>query len=404
MAVQDRPRARLHDPARRAASRGRTTSTRTCRRATRSASSTSRSAHGGSSSRGRRGARRADDEARAHHAASTWRRTPGRTSTTSGSRSIVDLNRAGDAARRDRRRARLCERPPRPPEYLRALRDVLVFLGVNDGNLEEGSFRCDANVSIRPAGADEARHARRAEEHQLVPVRREGDRRRDRAAEGGPRGRRTHRPGDARLGREDGHDVLAPQQGDGAGLPLLPRAGSPAARARRRLRRDAAARRLPETAARRSASASSRSSGSRRTPRRCSRSTRASPRSSRKRRRSIGDAVRGRELRPERGPSRRHDAGLDGDVPGDADAGRRDPRASSTQGKISGKQAKELYAKPKGTDASPRRSWRELGMAQVTDPAAIEAVCAKVVARQPEAGRAATAPARRRCSGSSSAR
>jgi aspartyl-tRNA(Asn)/glutamyl-tRNA(Gln) amidotransferase subunit B len=29
---------------------------------------------------------------------------------------------------------------------------VLVFIGVNDGNLEEGSFRCDANVSIRPAG------------------------------------------------------------------------------------------------------------------------------------------------------------------------------------------------------------------------------------------------------------
>jgi aspartyl-tRNA(Asn)/glutamyl-tRNA(Gln) amidotransferase subunit B len=36
--------------------------------------------------------------------------------------------------------------------YLRALRDILVFTGVNDGNLEEGSFRCDANVSIRPRG------------------------------------------------------------------------------------------------------------------------------------------------------------------------------------------------------------------------------------------------------------
>src|SRR5690606_35786931 len=29
--------------------------------------------------------------------------------------------------------------------YLRALRDILLFVGVNDGNLEEGSFRCDAN-------------------------------------------------------------------------------------------------------------------------------------------------------------------------------------------------------------------------------------------------------------------
>ena len=36
--------------------------------------------------------------------------------------------------------------------YLRKLRDILMFIGVNDGNLEEGSFRCDANVSIRPVG------------------------------------------------------------------------------------------------------------------------------------------------------------------------------------------------------------------------------------------------------------
>ena len=36
--------------------------------------------------------------------------------------------------------------------YLRRLREILMFAGVNDGNLEEGSFRCDANVSIRPVG------------------------------------------------------------------------------------------------------------------------------------------------------------------------------------------------------------------------------------------------------------
>jgi aspartyl-tRNA(Asn)/glutamyl-tRNA(Gln) amidotransferase subunit B len=37
-------------------------------------------------------------------------------------------------------------------EYLRQLRAILVFLGVCDGNMEEGSFRCDANVSVRPQG------------------------------------------------------------------------------------------------------------------------------------------------------------------------------------------------------------------------------------------------------------
>jgi aspartyl-tRNA(Asn)/glutamyl-tRNA(Gln) amidotransferase subunit B len=37
--------------------------------------------------------------------------------------------------------------------YLRKLRAIVRYLGICDGNLEEGSFRCDANVSIRPKGA-----------------------------------------------------------------------------------------------------------------------------------------------------------------------------------------------------------------------------------------------------------
>ncbi len=37
-------------------------------------------------------------------------------------------------------------------EFFTRLRALLVWLGVNDGNMEEGSLRCDANVSVRPAG------------------------------------------------------------------------------------------------------------------------------------------------------------------------------------------------------------------------------------------------------------
>ncbi|HEX5108522.1 MAG TPA: Asp-tRNA(Asn)/Glu-tRNA(Gln) amidotransferase subunit GatB [Vicinamibacterales bacterium] len=37
-------------------------------------------------------------------------------------------------------------------EFFSRLRDTLAWLGVNDGNMEEGSLRCDANVSVRPAG------------------------------------------------------------------------------------------------------------------------------------------------------------------------------------------------------------------------------------------------------------
>jgi aspartyl-tRNA(Asn)/glutamyl-tRNA(Gln) amidotransferase subunit B len=38
-------------------------------------------------------------------------------------------------------------------EFFATLRTILVWLGVNDGNMEEGSLRCDANVSVRPTGA-----------------------------------------------------------------------------------------------------------------------------------------------------------------------------------------------------------------------------------------------------------
>ena len=39
-------------------------------------------------------------------------------------------------------------------EFFSRLRDVLVWIGVNDGNMEEGSLRCDANVSVRPLGQE----------------------------------------------------------------------------------------------------------------------------------------------------------------------------------------------------------------------------------------------------------
>jgi aspartyl-tRNA(Asn)/glutamyl-tRNA(Gln) amidotransferase subunit B len=69
-----------------------------------------------------------------------------------GGSSVVDLNRAGTPL------VEIVGEPDlrssaQAAAYLRALRDVLVAIGVNDGNLEEGSFRCDANVSIRPVGA-----------------------------------------------------------------------------------------------------------------------------------------------------------------------------------------------------------------------------------------------------------
>jgi aspartyl-tRNA(Asn)/glutamyl-tRNA(Gln) amidotransferase subunit B len=44
--------------------------------------------------------------------------------------------------------------PEEAGAYLRHLRAILRYLDICDGNMEEGSFRCDANVSIRPRGAE----------------------------------------------------------------------------------------------------------------------------------------------------------------------------------------------------------------------------------------------------------
>jgi len=67
--------------------------------------------------------------------------------------SRVDLNRTGVPLMEI-----VSEPDMRTPEeagaYLRQLRAIVRYLDVSDGNLEEGSFRCDANVSIMPRGAD----------------------------------------------------------------------------------------------------------------------------------------------------------------------------------------------------------------------------------------------------------
>lgn len=71
---------------------------------------------------------------------------------TSGSR--VDLNRAGTP---------LLEIVTEPDmhsadevvAYLKGLREILMYLDVCDGNMEEGSFRCEPNLSLRPSGQKE---------------------------------------------------------------------------------------------------------------------------------------------------------------------------------------------------------------------------------------------------------
>ena len=122
-------------------------------------------------------------------------------------------------------------------EFFSRLRDILVWLEVSDGNMEEGSLRCDANVSVRPVGqttlgtkaevknVNSFRYLEKAIEYEIerqIEIARE---------------RRPRRAGDASVGLDDRRDAFDAQQGRGARLPLFPRAGSAAARRRRRAHR-----------------------------------------------------------------------------------------------------------------------------------------------------------------------
>src|SRR5437667_5257583 len=77
-----------------------------------------------------------EDTARSHH---------------HGGYSLIDVNRAGTALMEI-----VSEPDMRSPEearlYMQKLREILVYLGVSSGRMEEGSLRCDANISIRPKG------------------------------------------------------------------------------------------------------------------------------------------------------------------------------------------------------------------------------------------------------------
>jgi aspartyl-tRNA(Asn)/glutamyl-tRNA(Gln) amidotransferase subunit B len=71
----------------------------------------------------------------------------------SATRTYLDLNRCGTPL------AEIVSEPDiRTPdeafEYLTRLKEILLYTGVSDCNMEEGSLRCDANVSVRPRGQE----------------------------------------------------------------------------------------------------------------------------------------------------------------------------------------------------------------------------------------------------------
>jgi aspartyl-tRNA(Asn)/glutamyl-tRNA(Gln) amidotransferase subunit B len=297
-----------------------------------------------------------------------------------GGESVVDLNRAGTP---------LVEIVGAPDlrssaeasEYLRRLREVLMTLGVNDGNLEEGSFRCDANVSVRPKGSDafgtraeiknvnSFRYVEKAIDFEIA-------RQISVITSGGKVVQETRRWDESQgktfslRSKEEAHDyryfpepdlpplVVAPGEIDAAraSLPELPQA--------RRARYVAALGLTPQAAA----------------------VLTTHPRIAaffEETAKLHGDAVKVANFVQTEVLRDVATAGLDATFP-----------ASPAQiagllkqvdaGAISGKQAKDVWAAMKGTDKSAEAIVAELGLSQITDRGALEAICKKIVEENPK--------------------
>jgi len=297
-----------------------------------------------------------------------------------GDQSIVDLNRAGVAlveivGMPDLRTA------AEAAAYLRTLRDVLVFLGVNDGNLEEGSFRCDANVSIRPRGEEKLgtrvelkninsfRFVEKAISHEIA--------RQEAVLESGGRLTQETRGWDEKSGttfslrsKETAQDYryfpepdLPPLLLDDAFV-LQVRAEMP------ELPRDKRARFVAELGLLPSAAVVLTQH-----PRIAAFFEEAAT--------LYGDGVKVGNFIQNEVLRDVTTHGLTADIPVL-------PRQIAQllklvdRGKISGKQAKEVYAKIVRTDRMPEDVIAELGMTQVTDKEAILAICRKVVEQNPK--------------------
>ena len=146
--------------------------------------------------------------------------------------SLVDFNRGGTPLAEIVTEPDL-RSPEQASEWLKLLRTTLRQLGVSDVNMEEGSLRCDANISLRPAGTDRLgvkTELKNMNSFRFIERGIRAEIARQRAIiEGGGRGR----PGDAPLRPGLRRDHLAALEGGGARLPLLPRARSGAGGDRR---------------------------------------------------------------------------------------------------------------------------------------------------------------------------
>ena len=136
---------------------------------------------------------------------------------------------AGRDRHQDGRPGRRPRRPAVARAYVAALRDLLKSLGVSDVRMDQGSLRCDANLSLTPAGSpvlgtrtetknvNSLRSVERAVRYEIT-------RQAALLAAGGRIKQETRH-----FDESTGTTASGPVEGDGGGLPVLPGAGSGAA-------------------------------------------------------------------------------------------------------------------------------------------------------------------------------
>jgi aspartyl-tRNA(Asn)/glutamyl-tRNA(Gln) amidotransferase subunit B len=297
-----------------------------------------------------------------------------------GDSSVVDLNRAGTplveiVGEPDLRS------PAEAAEYLRALREVLMYLGVNDGNLEEGSFRCDANVSIRPKGEQKLgtrvelkninsfRFVEKAIAHEIS--------RQEVVLSGGGRVVQETRGWDEKSGttyslrgKEEAHDYRYFPEPDLPPLVLEEAFVAEIERTLPELPRQKRERFVSELGLTPYAAGVMTQH-----PRVAAFFEEAAM--------LAGDPVRTANFIQSEVLRDVTTRGLSADIPVKP-AQLAELLKLVDSGKISGKQAKEVYAKMRGTDATPADIVASSGMTQVTDTSAIEAVVKKIIEANPK--------------------
>ncbi len=151
----------------------------------------------------------------------------------------IDLNRAGTplleiVSEPDMRSAK------EAVAYMKKIHTLVRYLEICDGNMQEGSFRCDANVSVRPRGQEKFGTRAEIKNLEFVSFRRKGHSIRGRPAGRTHRERRQGGAGNAPVRFRQGRDALDALQGRSQRLPLLPGSGSAAGGNRRGVHRDRA--------------------------------------------------------------------------------------------------------------------------------------------------------------------